>query len=118
VAALQAQGSDTSDIKTYLPTSFTDASGTGLSDHITDAIGEVLTQDMLEGIAAKKDAFTSSIGSLFNGLGTLVNNGTIEQHVEITANFPNATDQVAIENAILNVVNVASQKASTNLTGG
>lgn len=119
-AALQAQDSDTSGTEKYLPTSTADTSATdtGLSDHMVNAIGEVLTQDMLAETAAKNGAFTSSIGSLFNGLGTLVNNGTIEQHVEITANFPNATDQVAIENAILNVVNVASQKASTNLTGG
>lgn len=37
--------------------------------------------------------------------------GTLEQRVEITANFPNATDRNEIEQAFQNIVNMASQYA-------
>lgn len=39
------------------------------------------------------------------------NSGTVEQRVEITANFPNATDRNEIEQAFQNIVNMASQYA-------
>ena len=39
------------------------------------------------------------------------NSGTVEQRVEITANFPNATDKNEIEQAFQNIVNMASQYA-------
>jgi hypothetical protein len=39
------------------------------------------------------------------------NSGTLEQRVEITANFPNATDRNEIEQAFQNIVNMASQYA-------
>jgi len=39
------------------------------------------------------------------------NSGTLEQKVEITANFPNATDRNEIEQAFQNIVNMASQYA-------
>ena len=38
---------------------------------------------------------------------------TLEQHVEITASFPNATDHNEIEEAFKNLVNMASQHANT-----
>ena len=39
-------------------------------------------------------------------------NQTIEQHIEIEANFPNATDRLEIEEAFKNMANLASQYAN------
>lgn len=39
---------------------------------------------------------------------------TIEQKVEISANFPNATDRTEIEEAFSNLINLASQHAHSN----
>ena len=39
-------------------------------------------------------------------------NQTIEQHIEIEANFPNATDRLEIEEAFKSMVNLASQYAN------
>ena len=43
------------------------------------------------------------------------NNGdTIEQRVEIKADFPNVTSSIEIENALLNIADMAYQSAHRN----
>ena len=85
--------------------------GADLAQTFTN-VAQAIQTDAAAAAAARGQNLASAFGGLFSGLGMLVNNGTIEQHVDITANFPNATDKDSIEQAILNVVNIASQKAS------
>ena len=65
---------------------------------ITDTIGS--------SILAKMSAITANT-SIGGNLGE-----TFEQNVHIDANFPNVTNSKEIENAIDNLMNVATQRAN------
>ena len=68
-----------------------------------DVVRQLANVIDMNSLAASFNPKISSTASAF---------GTLEQKVEITANFPNATDRNEIEQAFHNIVNMASQYAN------
>ena len=54
--------------------------------------------------------FIPSSSSLIGNIDTNKQEQTLDQNVHITAEFPNVTDAREVENALNNLVNVASQR--------
>ena len=73
-----------------------------LANSITDAIKSL-------GLSA-----TSQTNSITGALFTNKDGAAVDQNVVIHADFPNVTNHTEIEEALMNLVNVASQKASPN----
>lgn len=78
------------------------------------------TRNMLDAVKIIRDITNSMNMTLLSRLVNISANGGInttseplEQNVHIEANFPNVTSQNEIENAINNLVNMASQRVST-----
>jgi hypothetical protein len=78
------------------------------------------TRNMLDAVKIIRDITNSMNMTLLSRLVNISANGGInttseplEQNVHIEANFPNVTSQNEIENAINNLVNMASQRIST-----
>jgi hypothetical protein len=80
------------------------------------------TENMLNAVQILRnitDSFSTSMLSKIASLDSSLNTGSfntdqnngIEQNVVINADFPNATNSKEIENALNNLVNVASQRA-------
>ena len=75
----------------------------------TVAIMRNLMASMNESILSRLAGITA--GSI-QGLDSIGNNSGLEQNVHIEANFPNATSSNEIEEALRNLVNVASQRVT------
>ena len=75
----------------------------------TVAIMRNLMASMNESILSRLAGVTA--GSI-QGLDSIGNNSGLEQNVHIEANFPNATSSNEIEEALRNLVNVASQRVT------
>ena len=79
------------------------------TENILSAVGVIrdLAQKIDLNALASAGAFSSGISGI-NG----VSNGTLEQEVHITAEFPNATDRNEITEAFNNIIGLAAQYAN------
>ena len=79
------------------------------------AVQVVRTLDETLGDIGLALAAQSAIPAIKPSLGKINNqNDIVDQNVRIEANFPNVTDKYEIQEAINNLVNLASQKAFDN----
>ena len=84
-----------------------------LNEHDTDNF--LLTMEVMERILQMLDLQTmsSQFGGLLSSPGLRdTGSQSLEQHIEIEAHFPDATDRIEIEEAFKSMVNLASQYAN------
>ena len=79
--------------------------------NVLNAVG--IANKVMDKVAAMNSSALEAL--LGNGInGTYNSDDSLNQKVEITANFPNANNAAEIEQALNNLVNMASQRASKN----
>ena len=91
-----------------------------LSDQMTDIQDQQsasLNTALNESAIAQREELFNNLSGLINNVGLIAENTSasremLEQVVNITANFPDATSVQNIEDALQNLVNIASMKAS------
>ena len=74
-------------------------------------IAENINQALFNGLQKMVNKFIPSSSSLIGNIDTNKQAQTLDQNVHITAEFPNVTDAKEVENALNNLVNVATQYA-------
>ena len=74
-------------------------------------IAENINQALFNGLQKMINKFIPSSSSLTGNIDTNKQEQTLDQNVHITAKFPNVTDAREVENALNNLVNVATQYA-------